>query len=286
MPIFYASEVAALLGLNKYKPTSEAMCRVIGSIAKFKPLIQRIKDETGSQTEKEIIESAPDHVKESLEKAVVSSIGAKSELEIVKMIETFKKETTESLLKNAIEGKSAPVEFCAAAERIRKNESTPEEESRKLITTPTVEVISQEIQKQRGTRMESSAEDKHAAATGKAITNRGAPVRYECAEYTIVGYIDGMQDGSIVETKNRKRFWKEPPPYDMIQLKCYMKMKGNVGGILLECFPSGEKRQTVLKWDEDTWSVIHRGLCKVALEIDNLDMATAEKLIRSVTKTD
>ena len=80
-----------------------------------------------------------------------------------------------------------------------------------------------------------------------------------------------MRDGKIVETKNRKRFWKEPPPYDFVQLRTYMMMKGRVDGILLENFPEHEPRITEVVWSDSEWEKIHSGLLKVCDEITRYD---------------
>jgi hypothetical protein len=280
MPVFYASEVAALLGLNRFKEKDEAIFRVISKINKFKPLIQHLKIETGGQTAVEILETASVIAKQCLEKAVTTAVASTTQTEITNTIKTFKKDVSESLLKSALDGADSTPEFKAAAERIQKKETTVEKEVKKLQETTVVDLMSQEIQKQRGTRMEHVVEDAHAASTGKEVSNRGDRAYFECSEYTLFGYIDGMQDGAILETKNRKRFWKEPPPYDLVQLRCYMKMKGEIDGVLLECFPGNSTRETRLNWDDSEWEKIHTGLCEVSSEIGNLTYQEAEMIIR------
>lgn len=281
MPLFFASEVAALIGRNKYKTKDEAIFRVLSTISKFKPLIERIKIETGGKTQREIVEEIPDDVRSLLDSAVSTAMSGSTETEIVKTIDTFKKETAKTLLTNAMEGKTTTVEFKAAAERIQKKETTVEEEMKTLEKSSVVSVIGSEVQKRRGTHMESKAEDDHAETTGKEITNRNSSTRYECPEYTIFGYIDGMQDGCVVETKNRKRVWREPPEYDLIQLRCYMKMKGDIDGLLLERFPNGSTRETKLKWNPTEWQPIHSSLCSVANEINTMSPERAETIIRT-----
>lgn len=280
MPVFYASEVAALLGLNRFKPKDEALFRVLSNMPRFKPLIERIKETTGGKTCAEIINEAPQDIKVSLDKAVGEAVKASSQKSIESTMTQFKQDTTNALLTKAIEGKDAPSVFKTAATRILKKETTYEQEVKTLESSTVVDTLTREIQKQRGTRMESAAEDKHAADTGKAVTDRGASGRFECDEYILVGFIDGMQDGKIVETKNRKRFWKEPPNYDLVQLRCYMRMKGKVPGVLLECFPSGETRKTVLEWDDSEWDAIHSGLVSVASEIASMTADRAESIVR------
>ncbi len=280
MPIFFASEVAALIGLNKFKTKDEALFRVISSMPKFKPLIQRVKESTGKKSERDHIAEAPEEVKEILAKAVDSSIGMSKTSEIETKIEEFKKETTSQLLKGAMEGKAAPVEFRIAAERIAKKETTIEKETAKLEHSMVVDSLSREIQKQRGTKLESVTEDKHASDTGKAVFDRGGSARFECSEYILCGYIDGMQDGCVVETKNRKRVWKEVPTYDVIQLRCYMKMKGEIDGLLLESFPDRTTRKSHFTWDVDEWNAIHTNLVAVADEIDSMSSERAESIVR------
>ena len=280
MIIFHASEVAALLGRHRFKTKGEALVRVLSSIPAFRPAIESMKKETGVRTDKEIVRDVPIAVKQSLEKAVTNAVATTDQTAIQQSIEAFQKETTARLLSDALRGSTAVPEFAEAARRVEKGESTVEQEEQKMKASPVVKVITQEIQKQRGTRMEAAVEDKRAATTGKAITDRNTPVRYECPEYTIVGYIDGMEDNKIVETKNRKRFWPSVPEYDIIQLRCYMKMKGGVDGMLLEQFPSGQNRVTPVEWDEDEWSGIHQGLCWVATEVACMTPAQAASVVK------
>ena len=136
MPVFYASEVAALLGLNRFKEKDEAIFRVISKINKFKPLIQYVKLETGGQTAREIVETAPDIAKQCLEKAVTVAVASTTQTDIVNTIKSFKKDASESLLKSALDGEATTPEFKAAAERIQKKETTIEKEIKNLRAIP------------------------------------------------------------------------------------------------------------------------------------------------------
>jgi len=127
----------------------------------------------------------------------------------------------------------------------------------------TFEALSSEIQKQRGVKLEAVAEDNFGG-----VKNRGQFVQYNCPEYRIIGFIDGLKGGKIVETKNRKKFWNEPPVYDIIQLRCYMRMMGNVDGILLETFPGiSAPRTTDISWSNEEWDKINKCLLETCREI-------------------
>jgi hypothetical protein len=120
-----------------------------------------------------------------------------------------------------------------------------------------------------------------------AVTNRNTNVKYESDTYILSGSIDGQQEGKVIEIKNRKHFWKEVPEYDIIQLKCYMKMKGNVDGVLYETFPNQESRETVLHWNDEEWDEIHKGLESVANFVSNISQNEVDSIALSIfTKMD
>jgi hypothetical protein len=155
----------------------------------------------------------------------------------------------------------------------------------KIEQTQEHQVLASEIQKRRGTRLEDKAENEHAVSTGVQVTDRNTFVDFECSDYRLIGYLDGIQGGKVVETKNRKRFWTTPPAYDFIQLRCYMFMRGKCDGVLLENFPGRGPRTTALPWDDDAWNLIHEGLCSVARTIANTTEEDAHSLARSVFAT-
>ena len=59
-------------------------------------------------------------------------------------------------------------------------------------------------------------------------------------------------------------------------------MKGKVDGILYENFPQEDPRETLFLWDEEEWTDIHNGLCKVAEEIHVLSLETVKEMAYSV----
>jgi hypothetical protein len=126
--------------------------------------------------------------------------------------------------------------------------------------------------KERGTRIEEQSTNKLEISTGVAIHSRNA----KCYVYAIpssniviAGRTDGLQgEDTVIETKTRRRFWKSPPEYDIIQLRCYMKLTNRKLGVLNECFPDGSNRVTKIEWSDSIWSEIENGLIeKVGLEV-------------------
>lgn len=283
-PVFYASEVASLLGKNRFKPKEESLYRVLSTIPRFKPAFECAKD---ALTERDILEQISPVMKESVAAAVASSIASTCQTEIKQTIATFQKKATAMLLNEALSGNAMSAEFQDASLRIASKQSSIETEMKRLETTPVVATLTSQIQKQRGTQMESKAEDEHASRTGKEVTQRNTPVRYESQTYILVGYIDGTHDQKVIETKNRKHVWGSPPEYDLIQLKCYMKMKGNVDGVLLERFPNGKSRETNLVWDDAIWEEIHEGLSDVSTQIQTMSLSDVNTLVKNILiKTD
>lgn len=99
-----------------------------------------------------------------------------------------------------------------------------------------------------------------------AVTERNTSMKYKSfKEYTLGGRCDGVMDnGTIVESKRRKRFWANVPEYDIIQLRAYLEIYGATDGVLSENFPDGSNRETFVKADAEEWATIHEGLCEAA----------------------
>lgn len=118
--------------------------------------------------------------------------------------------------------------------------------------------------KERGTRIEEASTNKLEASTGVQIHSRNAACYVYCipgSNVVIAGRTDGLQGGdTVIETKTRRRFWKSPPEYDIIQLRCYMKLTNRKIGMLNECFPDGSNRVTKVEWSDLIWSEIENKL--------------------------
>lgn len=120
--------------------------------------------------------------------------------------------------------------------------------------------------KERGTRTEEESTNKLEVSSGVAIHSRNARCyvyHVPSSDIVIAGRTDGLQgEDTVIETKTRRRFWKSPPEYDMIQLRCYMKLTNRKIGILNECFPDTTNRVTKIEWSDSIWSEIENELIR------------------------
>ena len=293
-PRFSASDVASLLGLNPYRSKNESLLKVLTSMPKFKSVILGVKETMGAKTDNEIVAQASGPALQAMWASVDMACGATSDYQVEKAISTFKQSHIRQVVQETLEGKRAPTTpaMQEAVARVIAGQMDVATETALLCVNPEVttkieqsqehQALASEIQKRRGTRLEDKAENNHAAATGKEVTDRNTFVEFECDSYRLIGYLDGMQDGKVVETKNRKRFWTTPPAYDFIQLRCYMFMKGEKDGVLLENFPGRPPRTTEVPWNDERWMDIHAGLCGVARTIANITEEDVHSLARSV----
>jgi len=294
-PRFSASEVAGILGRNPYKSKNEVLLKVLTQFPRFKPIIESVKSSLGGKTEREIVSEAPPEIQRVLAECVAESTTAKTDAEFEGVVKRFKEKNAQVLLTNALNGSNVirdlDIDLVRSAQtRIQTGQTTIE---RELVALGPVlagvidaskeqETLASEIQKRRGTKLEKVAEDAFVVETGKEITERNTFTQLECPEYRLIGYIDGFQDGKVVETKNRKRFWAVPPAYDFVQLRCYMRMKGKVAGVLLENFPAKAPRTTHIAWDDAEWESIHSGLCAVSADIARMSDTHVADLTRTV----
>jgi len=293
-PRFSASDVASLLGLNPYRSKNESLLKVLTTLPKFKSVILGVKDTMGARTEREVVAQASGPALQAMWASVDMACGATSDYQIEKAITTFKQTHIRQVVQETLEGKRAPTTpaLQEAVARVIAGQMDVATETALLCANPEVaakieqsqehQVLASEIQKRRGTRLEDKAENEHAVSTGVQVTDRNTFVEFESDSYRLIGYLDGMQGDKVVETKNRKRFWTTPPAYDFIQLRCYMFMKGEKDGVLLENFPGRAPRTTEVPWDDERWMDIHAGLCGVAHTIANITEEDVHSLARSV----
>jgi hypothetical protein len=105
--------------------------------------------------------------------------------------------------------------------------------------------------------------------------------------YEIWGRIDGCieEDGTIVEAKTRKNWFSEPPDYDVVQLRVYMRMFSASRGLLVERKQNGScSRETEIVDSREEWLEIDRGLDLAAAEIQEASLEAVRGWVASAEK--
>lgn len=127
------------------------------------------------------------------------------------------------------------------------------------------ELVKATVRKERGQRLEAPVLDavQASSATGSAITERNEEsLRYACADFVLVGRIDGYEEdtGTVIEAKNRtsapRNPPRPPPEHDLIQMRAYMAMKPAPFAQLVERYPDGTKRETLIMHDDHAWGLL------------------------------
>lgn len=113
----------------------------------------------------------------------------------------------------------------------------------------------------RGQKLEDVSTDAYQSVIGTDVKFRNSKCYvYSKNKWLIAGRVDGLTSDSVVETKTRRRFWKAPPEYDIIQLRCYMKLCNKKIGVLNEQFPNNTSRATRIEWDDEIWKSIEESI--------------------------
>jgi hypothetical protein len=285
---FAPSEVASILGWHKWRAKNVAMYRTLRLMPEWKPLIARVENDSELSTSKKVVDALPPKVKKILAVAVQKSVKStdpkavetKATARVVRALVDVAQKSVESTDPKDSEH-TAPASLQKILKTIsRETPHIPQKTFDALSRSETVQEIVSTIRKERGNILENTSQDAQETKTGTKITRRQDAKRYQCPQYVMYGRIDGMRDGKVLETKSRTHFWNRPPPYDIVQLRCYMKMWGNCDGILLDVFPKHEPRETSVPWSDTEWQRIHQGLCAVVKEIEALSVEDAEKIVR------
>ena len=257
-----ASDVAAVIGENKWKSREE--------------VFERIAIENG------YVECVEDTTQDELETLLTSEVASvlhqQSPQGIEASMKVFEEKTKQMVVTDLVlRSLSKTPIFRASMEapedvtRILADLSDPQKPieatvelcmnhptvQRFLSTSDTVQTLAKSINTIRGRRLEDESTNKLEDHLKVPIQQRNSRCYiYRKDAYILAGRVDGLTEDAVVETKTRRRKWAAPPPYDLIQLRCYMKLCEKEKGILNERFPDGTHRTTTLVWDQSEWDRI------------------------------
>lgn len=238
--VLKASEVAAILGRNQYKPREDV----------FDELWKKYSPCTFSGKTK----------RDKAEEALSASSSA------------------QSILRNAVSIKaenSTQVQeiFSAAKDKINSDSNLNEIQKAEVI-----EHIRSKVYTTHGTRTEDKTSDKVATEQNVKLVRDNSFYNYHVCtlgdtQFVVTGKIDRIEerpDGSkiLVEIKNRtNRLFRRVVEYEMIQIQVYLQMLGLVHARLVEQYNNQVMSHDVER-DEELWNnIIVPGLAKFCQEL-------------------
>jgi hypothetical protein len=269
-----ASDVAALIGQNQYRTRDEAMEQLAAN--------NGFIDLCGN--DQEIMDDLVSNAKSQIEDVCRSTSTAELEEKIHTYEQTIVKTAVEDVVRVSRGEKPILQKQClpeSIVREIQKNADKPvdqivEKVNVQVKEVPEIAEACKSINKIRGTILETQSTDRLQTNLGKKVEDRNA--RYYVYhipnipfDARIVGKLDGttkLSNGeAITEIKTRRRKWATVPKYDLIQLRCYMKLTGIKNGILHEEFPDNTSRTTRIEWSETEWKSIESALIQTLAEV-------------------
>lgn len=282
-----ASSVVAAIGEHTYQPADAAFLTALSYSARWKPVVAAAKAAQAVRTEAEAfaaITAARAEVAAAIEAGAAAAVKAGSDADVKAAIDT------------AVEAGVKAVGDADAG----------------LVKAG----VAQAVAMARGSALEAAALDGYEArrGPGTVVGARNARMTYlRTPRYVVGGRIDGYDAARrvVIEAKNRKRAWASPPAYDLVQVRVYVRMLAEedakakarakagakrtatddaeeaaepppITGILLERFPDGSTRETVVEDDPEAWAAIHAGLEAVADRFAALTEADVAALVAAV----
>jgi hypothetical protein len=265
-----ASDVAALIGENPYKSRNEIFEKlaidnnlleseittfVSDMLEQVQPTIKSVCEASSFKEMEQTITIAEDKIKTiAIKDVILKQLGRPTILnEVIDVHQDVKVHIDKEIEKNTINGST---NFNSLISILKNDTKMKEIISENVL----VKQACQAVVIERGNILEDKSTNNFEKETGLIVSNRNTKCYiYENKEhgFKIAGRPDGIIEGkTITETKTRRRFWKTTPKYDIIQLKCYMKILNMEMGYLNEQFPDGSSRITNITFDSTDWKKI------------------------------
>jgi hypothetical protein len=241
--VIKASDVAAVIGLNPYKPASE------------------VRDEIWKKNWPETFSG---QTKQDLENEALGRSAAS------------RKVITEALAVHASNSTEAQSNFEAARAKIEADATLNPEDRSKIL-----EHLRSRCYTTHGTRSEDKTAVKVEVDTGATLVKDNAfynltVLEMDDVQYVITGKVDRIEvgaDGSrtLVEIKNRTRgFFRSLREYENVQVQVYLHMLGLVNAKLIEQYNSATNAIEVSR-DEELWdNVIWPGVVAFAKDLHTI----------------
>ena len=241
--VLKASEVAAIIGRNRYKPRNEVMDELW---KKYKP--ETFKGKTKTDRSYEALNVSVD-----AQRALTTALSVKA--------------------KNSDEVQTI---FKAAQDVVNSDSKLNESQKNEVI-----EHIRSRVYTTHGTRSEDKTSVKVETDEGVKLLKDNSFYNYEVCtiddtQFVVTGKIDRIEerpDGSrvLVEIKNRtNRLFRQVVEYEMIQVQVYLQMLGLIRARLVEQYNTQVMSHDIVR-DEELWeNVIVPGLKEFCFELYSL----------------
>jgi hypothetical protein len=258
IPTISASSVAAIIGLNRYKPIPQAMYEVL---LKDKTTKEKIYQIERAHNRRSILSMKNMILADPTVKDVVStSLASCNGLTDLEPVLAQADVTASAIL--ALKFQHMP----AAVQSILRDE------------------VRGQIARQRGTANENTILDKYEEDNNVEVVERNTKMlKKTYSNFVLSGRTDGYVASlnRIVDSKDRVRFISQPPIYDEVQMRVYMDMGNIPEAELIERFPDAPTRTTVFNNDPVKWQAIEASLSYAANILQNA-VANEEELKRIV----
>lgn len=294
--LVYASELAAVVGRNKYKGAAEA----------FELLWQRLAPE---QYHECVLQDVRENrnAQRQLAPAVMTAIStlaqqaASTEADVVSLVaqaeERVKATVSTKLVDAGVPAdKVEAVHKCATATDVHQVllQCAPEVQAQAVALVEASVALKKEAQSEVkcafGTaREEASRQQMETDGVARTVTKDNAfkaiwmptPLSYSGARWGVGGRLDGLDEqGRVVEIKNRTRhFFNRVPDYEWVQVQAYLQMTRAREAVFVQQLHGQQRVSTVARNDEE-WSQRILPRLTSVMEVMDEFMAPASEYLR------
>lgn len=258
IPEISASNVAALIGLNKFKTQSESMYDLFLKDKDAKEKIRELERSMGRCSFNLVLSKV---LKEqSIQDCISTGVAETTTSADVKGVLESVEQKANLILNLRYGSLASPVRDRIAGE------------------------IRGMVSKRRGIRNENTILNQYEVDREVKVTERNTKTcKKTYSNFKLTGRTDGYvaSENRIVDSKDRTRMWETVPIYDEVQLRCYMDMTGAAESELIERFPDGNVRHTKFLNDPEKWKVIEGAIEQVANKMNEI-LENPEQLKRIV----
>ena len=287
--IFWASEVAALLGKHRYQPRGHALLKALehqrdpaqqvlrGAVradpacaavvaARLPPL-----PALAGQTAATVTAESTETLRPALHQAVAHARSAAASWTAVGPLPSSPLDKVSQVSEAHAAAATAATTRAARLDALL---TAPD-------PAPLLAALREEATVQAGTRLEREVLTGLEARLG-AVGARNSASYTLCGHgFAVCGRVDGRltADGTVVEVKTRRNWFREPPEYDVIQLQIYLRMLEAARGLLVEVRQDDptKYRETIVEAAAFQWEEALRGLEAAAADVRAADLDTARR---------